>query len=69
MDTNNQKHINLGPAGGEAADTRTPEEIEREANNQRVEAGRVKALSAQLKAKDEENAKLREELEQLKPRS
>ena len=66
MDTNNQNHINLGPTGGEGADTRTPEEIEREANNQRVEAGRVKALSAQLKAKDEENAKLREELEQLK---
>ena len=67
MDTNDQKHINLGPADGEQpADTRTPEEIEREANNQRVEAGRVKALSAQLKAKNEENANLRAEIEQLK---
>lgn len=66
MDTNDQNHINLGPTGGGTADTRTPEEIEREANNQRVEAGRVKALSAQLKAKDEENEKLRAELEQLK---
>ena len=67
MDTNDKtQHINLGPADGGKTDTRTPEEIEREANSQRVEAGRVKALSAQLKAKDEENEKLRAEIEQLK---
>lgn len=60
------RSLNLGAGGGDAARPAEVEELRRQLQSSRVEAGRVKALSQQLRDRDEEIARLKAQLEEAR---